>query len=262
MLYDDQAATFDARAGFPPQVAARVAAALWEAAGTAAGGLWLDVGAGTGALGLPLLRRGARYVGLDRSAAMLEAFRARAAAGGLPAELVAADGNARWPVDDGAAGVVLSVRALHHLRPEHAAAEVLRVLRPGGALLVGRVGRPDDSVKSLLRREMRSALEAEGWAPRGHGQRVERVLAALEGAGAARLEPREVARWSVAHRPADSVAAWRGKAGLAGADVPGDVKARVLDRVLERAAARYGDPGRAQAQDEWFELSGVRLGGG
>ncbi|HEX5724483.1 MAG TPA: class I SAM-dependent methyltransferase, partial [Longimicrobiaceae bacterium] len=132
MLYDDQAARFDARAGLPPGAAEAVAQALDEAVGPVAGQAWLEVGAGTGELILPLLRRGIRYAGFDSSPAMLEVFRAKAPR----AELHLADGNARWPAADRSADVVFCSRALHHLEPGHAAAETRRVLRPPGGWLV------------------------------------------------------------------------------------------------------------------------------
>jgi SAM-dependent methyltransferase len=51
----------------------------------------LDLGCGTGGHALELARRGARVVGVDRSAAMLESARAKAGAAGLAAEFVEAD---------------------------------------------------------------------------------------------------------------------------------------------------------------------------
>ncbi len=52
------------------------------------GGSVLDVGAGAGAASLPLARRAGRIDAVDSSAAMLAAFRAAAAAAGVPARTV------------------------------------------------------------------------------------------------------------------------------------------------------------------------------
>ncbi len=264
MLYDDQAMAFDERAGVPAEAAQAVADALAEMVGPVKGQRWLEVGAGTGALSLPLLRLPIRYTGFDRSPAMLEVFRERVdAAAGLAADLHVADGNGRWPAEDASTDVIFSARALHHLDPEHAAAETRRVLRaPGGWLVLGRVRRPPDSVKSILRRQMRRMLEAQGFAGRSHEARAGAVLAALEQAGGRRMEPRTAARWSHPHRPADSLAAWEGKSGLAGIDVPAEVKARVLADLRAWAAAEYGDSDRPAKQEEWLELTGVRFPAG
>lgn len=260
MLYDDQAAGFDQRAGVPPDAVQAVAAALVEIAGPVDGQRWLEVGAGTGGLSLPLLRLPIRYTGFDRSAAMLEVFRERADAAGLVAELHVADGNGRWPAEEGGVNVVFSARALHHLDPEHAAAETRRVLRaPGGWMVLGRVRRPPDSPKSMLRRQMRRMLEARGFAGRSHEARAGAVFAALEAAGGRRMEPRVAARWTGAHRPADSLASWEGKSGLAGIEVPTEIKARVLDELRGWALAEYGDIDRPLEQVESFELDAVRV---
>jgi ubiquinone/menaquinone biosynthesis C-methylase UbiE len=263
MLYDDQAAAFDERAGVPADAAEAITRALVEMVGPVDGQRWLEVGAGTGGLSLPLLRLPIRYAGFDRSAAMLQVFRERADAAGLPAELHVADGNARWPAEDAGTDVVFSARALHHLDPGHAAAETRRVLRaPGGWLVLGRVRRPPDSPKSVLRRQMRRMLEAQGFAGRSHEARAGAVFAALEQAGGRRIEPRAAARWTGAHRPADSLASWEGKSGLAGIEVPAEIKARVLADLAAWALAEYGDLHQPLDQEESFELDAIGVPAG
>jgi ubiquinone/menaquinone biosynthesis C-methylase UbiE len=260
MLYDDQATGFDERAGVPDEAARAVADALAGIVGPVDGQRWLEVGAGTGALSLPLLRLPIRYTGFDRSPAMLQVFRERVEAAGLAAGLHVADGGGRWPAEDAGTDVVFSARALHHLDPHHAAAEVRRVLRaPGGWLVLGRVRRPPDSVKSVLRRRMRGMLQAQGFAGRSHDARAGAVFAALEQAGGRRMEPRTAARWTHPHRPADSLAAWEGKSGLAGIDVPAEVKARVLADLRAWAQAEFGDVDQPREQEESFELDAIRI---
>jgi SAM-dependent methyltransferase len=62
---------------------------LWRSRAREAGGPVLDVGAGTGRVTLDLAAHGAKVVGLDRDAALLEAHERRA--DGLPVETVAGD---------------------------------------------------------------------------------------------------------------------------------------------------------------------------
>jgi ubiquinone/menaquinone biosynthesis C-methylase UbiE len=261
MLYDDQATRFDERAGLPADAAEAVARELAALTGLGEGQTVLDVGCGTGGVSLPLLRRPIRYVGFDRSPAMLEVFREAAEGAGLAAELHAADGNARWPVDDASVDVVFSARALHHLDPAHAAAEVRRVIRPaGGWLVTGRVRRPPDSPRSVMRRQMRQLLQSHGFAGRSHDGGGAPVFAALEAQGAPWMEPRTAARWTVPHRPADSIASWEGKDGLAGIEVPLHVKSQVLSELRGWAGGRFGDLQRWMEQEESFELAAIRVG--
>jgi SAM-dependent methyltransferase len=228
VLYDDQAARFDERAGLPAHAAESIAASLAEIVGMAEGQRWLEVGAGTGSLSLPLLRRPIRYVGFDRSPAMLDVFRQHAAEAGLHPELHVADGNEPWPAANGAVDVVFSARALHHVDAAHAVAETRRVLAPGGWLAVGE-------------------------------RHAEAVFDALESAGATRHAPREAARWTTMHSPADSLASWREKAGLAGLELPATIKERVLAALRDWALAEYGDLHRPLPQDESFEIQAIRI---
>jgi SAM-dependent methyltransferase len=259
MLYDDQAATFDQRAGVPAEAVEKIADVAAEIAGLRSGQRWLEVGAGTGLLSLPLLGRGAAYTGFDRSPAMLEAFRARLAASGLAAALHVADGEGRWPAEDGSADVVFGARAIHHLDPAHAAAEVRRVLGPaGGWLLVGRVRRPDDSPKARMRRLMRAVLREHGHHGRSHEARADAVFAALAGGG--RSDRRvEAAAWTIRHAPADSLRSWQEKEGLAGIALDAPTKERVLAELGARARAAFGDPERPLPQEERFELRAISV---
>jgi len=263
MLYEDQAAGFDERTGLPPGADEAVAQALVGQVGLEPGDAWLEIGAGTGALSLPFLRLPVRYTGFDRSPAMLSVFREKMELEGLRGELLVADGNERWPVEDGSIAVIFCARALHHLDDDHVVAEIRRVLRPsGGWLVLGRVRRPNDSVKSNLRRQMRRLLESRGYAGRSHDARSEGVFSRLEALGAERSPSIVAARWVRPHRPADSIASWEGKEGLAGIDLPADVKAEVLADLRRWAEKEYGDPTLPLAQEEIFELApiNVRIG--
>lgn len=95
----------------------------------------LDVGCGTGALAARLSARGYRMTGLDPSAGMLAVMRRRAP----EVAAVNASGTA-IPFDSNSFDLVLTVAALHHVADagDVAAtlAEMVRVLRPGGRLLV------------------------------------------------------------------------------------------------------------------------------
>jgi ubiquinone/menaquinone biosynthesis C-methylase UbiE len=262
MLYGhkDQAAGFDERAAIPAEAVESVAAAVDEIAGLRQGDTLLEIGAGTGMLSLPLIRRPIHYIGFDLSPAMLAVFREKVEKERLHAELLVADANGRWPAKDGSVAAIFSARALHHVDGDHAVAETGRVLRPeGGWLILGMVRRPNESAKPTLRRQMRKLLEEEGYSGRSRHVHAQALFSTLEAMGGERVESRVVARWTRRHAPLDSIMAWQGKEGLAGYDIPEEVKKRVLVRLRAWAEERYRNPEAPLDQEEFFELNALHV---
>jgi SAM-dependent methyltransferase len=102
--------------------------------GEVAGRDVLDLGCGVGFFGGTARKRGARVVGLDFSAVALELCRARE-----PGMRVLRGDATRLPFPDARFDVVLLNDIIEHLAEEpgrHMIAEVFRVLRPGGRLVV------------------------------------------------------------------------------------------------------------------------------
>ena len=96
----------------------------------------LDVGCGTGNATLLAARAAGRAVGLDPAERLLEVGRERAAAQGVDATFVAGDALA-LPFPDAAFDVVVSVFGVIFAQPgAQAAAELVRVTRPGGRIVL------------------------------------------------------------------------------------------------------------------------------
>ena len=108
----------------------------------------LDVGTGAGALALALAPLVREVVGVDRSPELLAKARERAA---LLAnvELVEADATL-LPFPTDSFDLTATIRTLHHVaRPELVIAELARVTRPGGRVLVVDQIAPADPLEAL-----------------------------------------------------------------------------------------------------------------
>ena len=105
---------------------------LCESVDVSAGQAVLDVAAGNGNAALAAARRGCDVTATDYVESLLERARRRADADGLPLTTQVADAE-DLPFGDDSFDVVLStVGVMFTPNPERAAAELLRVVRPGG----------------------------------------------------------------------------------------------------------------------------------
>jgi SAM-dependent methyltransferase len=95
--------------------------------------LAIDVGCGAGALALALAPLVREVVGVDRVPELLELARERA-----PGNVQFVEGDATGlPFDTGSFDLAGTLRTLHHVRrPELVIAELARIARPGGRVLV------------------------------------------------------------------------------------------------------------------------------
>jgi SAM-dependent methyltransferase len=108
--------------------------AILDLAGDVAGRRILDVGCGSGPLFAALRDRGAIVTGIDRSAGMLKLARRRL---GDDADLQVADLGSPLPFPDDTFDDVTASLVLHYLEDwGPALAELRRVLKPGGRLIV------------------------------------------------------------------------------------------------------------------------------
>jgi SAM-dependent methyltransferase len=127
--FDPVAQQYDAgRPGYPDDLYD----AIEELSGSfLAGALLADVGAGTGISTRGLLERGARVIAVDHGTTMLATLRNRTPA----TAAVLADAN-ELPFRDGSLDLVTFAQSWHWVDLTRAPREVLRVLRPGGALAI------------------------------------------------------------------------------------------------------------------------------
>ena len=112
----------------------------------------LDAGCGTGNFARKLARRGCRVTGVDISPAMLAAARAHADREGISLRLIRGD-ICDLPLPGNTYDSIYSMTAVEFV-PDLAAAhaELMRVLRPGGRLLVGTVNGEGPWGRAYVRR--------------------------------------------------------------------------------------------------------------
>lgn len=116
----------------------------------------LDVGTGAGALALALAPLVREVIGLDPVPELLALARTRA----LPnTEFVEGDGTA-LPFPDGGFDLAGTHRTLHHVdRPERVVAEMARVTRRGGHVLVVDQLAPDDATEAAALHEFETTRD-------------------------------------------------------------------------------------------------------
>lgn len=96
----------------------------------------LDIACGSGNATIPAARSGARVIGLDLTPELFDAARRNAAEAGVEIEWVEGDAE-QLPYEDGSFDVVMSVFGVMFAPDQRrAAAEIARVLRPGGRMVV------------------------------------------------------------------------------------------------------------------------------
>jgi SAM-dependent methyltransferase len=119
------------RSGFPDSLFTRLAAFGVGQRGQ----VLVDLGTGTGTLARGFARRGCSVVGIDPSESMLEQARLLDAAESLETEYRSARAESTG-LPDRLADVVSAGQCWHWFDRPRAAREVLRILRPGGTLVI------------------------------------------------------------------------------------------------------------------------------
>ena len=126
-------------AGDYPEIAQRIQSAadhVVETAGVSAGDDVLDVATGSGNVAIVCAQRGARVTGLDLTPELFDAARRRAAAAGVECEWVEGDAEELPYPDDSFDKVLSTFGVMFAPRHKQAAAELVRVARPGGTIVV------------------------------------------------------------------------------------------------------------------------------
>jgi ubiquinone/menaquinone biosynthesis C-methylase UbiE len=246
--FDPVADTYDASQGYPPATAEAIGAALFAAAGGQPGTRVLELGVGTGRIAIPLLALGANVTGVDISPRMLDRLRTNLAQRwterpNLPwgtLDLKLADMSA-LPFADGAFDAVVIVHVLH-LTTEwrRVLDEALRVLRPGGCLLLGQDEHSTET-RPVIERQWLDIVRAldPSISLTYIGAGYSAVAAELRARGLVIEETRPVS-WAVRRAPADVVNRLARRGWSRTWDVPDDIFAESIRQLEAWARQEYG----------------------
>jgi len=207
----------------------------------------LDLGAGAGRIGLPFVASGDSYTGTDLSLGMLQAFAEQAPT----ACLTQADGK-NLPFPDAAFDAVLLIQVLSGVPGwRHLLTETLRVLRPAGKLIVGRVVAPDDGIDAKLKDRLAEILSDMGIHPYRDKPRDDAM------SWLARTMPDPVAidaaTWT-AHRTPSAFVDRHGT-GARFSVLPEPVKQAAMQRLTAWATDRFGPLDNPFPEQHRFELT-------
>ena len=110
-----------------------------------------------------------------------------------------------------------------------------------------------------MRQRMRRIMRDHGCEPRPGDELLQRLLAGLRAGGGRPIDEQEVASWTVASTPEESLRSWRGKDGLAGADPPPDEKRAILHELEAWAAHTFGSLSTCVSSTETYVLEGAEV---
>jgi SAM-dependent methyltransferase len=244
-VYDTMASDFDRRRALPDGVPDTIRDAILRT-GLPARPRVLDLGAGAGRIGRCFVQAGDDYIGADLSFGMLHAF-----AGSIVApRLVQADG-ARLPFADATFDAVLLVQVLsgaHGWR--HLLTDTMRVLRPGGVLIAGRVVAPEDGIDAQMKARLAAILDGMDIHPYRDRPRDDALSWLVR-----TMPCRSVltaATWTAERTPAAFLA--RHGSGARFSVLDAVVKQAAMRRLADWATGQFGSVDTAFAETHKFEL--------
>jgi ubiquinone/menaquinone biosynthesis C-methylase UbiE len=233
-----------------PEISAQIGAAIAHVTGR--GALVLELGVGTGRIARPILDAGCRVIGLDVSAEMMR----KAAEKGITTLIRGS--ILELPLQDASVDAVMVVHVLHHIADWRTAlTEVMRVLRPGGVVLMGNDWLDPESCVRRMRGELRQAVIdlRPSMKPPGAGAQYGQFLAKLGGT----MEPDLIASsWFNRASPAMLLERMASRVHQETWPLDDELLAASLARVRALAEANWPDLAAEQEFERRFVLSIVR----
>jgi ubiquinone/menaquinone biosynthesis C-methylase UbiE len=254
--FDAGAADFERRRAVPEEVAQSVRDAVLQAFDHIDRPRLLDLGAGSGRFGWPFVAAGDDYVGVDLSAGMLRIFAGRDLGGRRPT-LVQADGGA-LPFPVGSFDAVLLIAVFGDLPNWRSLVdEACRVLRPGGAVVLGRVLVPDNGIDECMKACLDRLVDERPAGPVKQGGNRRADAARYLAARAWDVSERSVAHWTVERTPRAFLERHRG--GVRFSRLPQAARKDALRALAAWAETEFGTLDAGFAETHRFAMQLFRF---
>lgn len=251
LSFDRVADSYDATRGYPPDVAETIAAAILRVGTLGVGAEALEVGIGTGRIALPILTEGVNVTGVDIAERMLARLdtkyaelRASAAGTGFGRLVVRVADMTELPFADDSFDAVIAVHVFHLVASwRQALDEVLRVLRPSGALLLGQdMHRGVDHARMGEIEERWLTLLAElGFEPRNIGAASYSAVREELQARGLTVTDETIVSWETSHTPRQALETITRRIWSRTWTVPDEIFAESARRLTTWATQSYGD---------------------
>src|SRR3954451_11621408 len=252
-VYDLAAPSFERHRALPDGVPEAIRALVLEAVDAASPRL-LDLGAGTGRIGVPFIAARDDYVGVDLSFGMLSEFKRRAGSSARAPRLVQADGE-RLPFRDATFDAIMLIQVFGGLRGwRRVLVEARRVLRGAGVLVLGRTVAPPEGLDARMKAHLALLLEEIG-AP------ADRINTRQDAQGWLEHEGRGTrlvaAAWTAKRTPRAFIE--RHGTGARFSALPQPVKEEAMRRLAAWVATAFGSLDAAAVESHQFELQLFRF---
>jgi ubiquinone/menaquinone biosynthesis C-methylase UbiE len=164
--YDKNARTFDRYRPLPEGVSEAIRTVVLRSCNADLRPRVLDLGAGTGRVGLSFVRAGDNYTGADLSLEMLLEYRRRSCSeDSTTPNLVLADGE-YLPFSDAIFDVIMLIQVIGGAGGWQAlVTESKRLLRDGGILVIGQSLAPPEGVDNRMKKQLSALLQGLGVKP-------------------------------------------------------------------------------------------------
>lgn len=263
------AAQYDALRGHPPEVAVEIGQAM--AAQLGAGARILELGVGTGRIAIPLAKAGCEVIGVDLSAHMLAALAEHISSEDLHDISLARADITALPFREHSFDGAVAVHVLHLVSNWAGVLEQLqRLVRPGGALILGRDWVDPESMAGAIRNTFRQTVidvgtdmlppGATAAAPPSGGAAIVKCLMGL---GAKPIGTGEIvaAEWKTELSPRQILDGIRSRDDAESWVLPDDVLDETMKRLDAFAAEQWPELDAPQPVTRRFLLGVFRFGG-